>query len=400
MRIIQSVIVFNISFLIINCSNVHTLLKNDEIDSKIEYFSFYLSEYNPNDIRVDKDSLKKELVDFIKIFESKHYKKRDKYYYYCKLGDLYRFAYNLDIDDSWLKCYDYYRKAIILKPDEFEPRYYLAIHILYSATTVTSFKSAVNYLLPLVESGLSNQHPEIYRLLAMSYAMGGITKYATKSAYKYFYLCSNNPESISLLDLAYAPYSDYIEIKKDLNKTSYCNYCTGFKIEVKTPVKINSDEPYIEKSDNNIISFFHLYTPYAVDRNGDSIYNDISIVAYNSNFSLNDWLDHKRKMGLILSDEVRHTDIDNCIFTRYYKSDLRNIEYFSRMNEKFEGIITLVKGEKYYYEIIFCATESTFQQNRRYFEDIENNFTLTIPRDVKPGERPSLISIDDYYHNK
>lgn len=369
-------------------------VKKEDVEQKIEYFKLHLSHYRPDLNQGLKDSLKVQMKDFIKTFENADNNKKDKYYYFTRLGDLYRFAYNLDIVDSWQKCIDSYMEAIKLNSNTFEPRYYLAVHLLSSAKAAKSFEFAEMLLMPLVDSELVKDHPEFYRTMTLMYSVGGLIKDATKYAFKYLEQCPTDPEAIQLLELAYAPYYECVEIINNKDENSYSNFCTGYNIRYKNPGKINSDLPFSEKSKLSVLSFTQFYTPYAIDHNGDSIFNDISIIVYDTGFSLLHWLENQEKKGTVLLDTKRKSEDKGCVFTKFYELDLREITSFSDMTEKFSGIITLIKGEKYYYQIRYSATESTFNQNLKYFEEVEKSFRLIPSKDPMPNERPKMINLD------
>jgi len=154
-----------------------------------------------------------------------------------------------------------------------------------------------------------------------------------------------------------------LQARADSAQTVILNRCAGYEVKVPKGCKIQR-YTYEDGKD-----FTKCHLKPVPDGDGKNVENMIVVIAFPSDAftvdSLNSY--NEEKVTVV---EKRGLQITNFVSSFVYTEPVQNY------SEDLKGIITLIKGDKYNYEIHYCATVSTFQKNLPILQRVEESFRI------------------------
>ncbi len=350
---------------IISLTYGQSKIKSDS-DSLAKYIGYW-----PPSIVTSEDSMalfKGKLSDYIDKIKNNKYGIRDSAVYYFRLGQAYYFGHNIDMDNSYDLAEKYLKKSISLNPKALDAR--IELGIMYSESDPNKFYEAYKLLFDAVNEDKQKKYIDARYSLAMCALNIGEDLIARKTAKDYLALTHSENDSMSAgwLDFINYRYKKFIITDTTDGLITYKNLFSGFEVKYPNIFTHDFDDMYSSLQASSVLS---LKTPKAYSVITDSITNAIFVVARNAKYYKYEDLIDAHLAGMAASPLKNRKS--NVI---YKNNKSLFFQTTFRPYENYKGAITAIKGDSFHFLLIYNATESTFEQNYKYFNDFEKSFKM------------------------
>lgn len=344
------------------------------INSRVDYFAKYISVFPP-DVRdsTQIDTLSRQLTAFIDsvITLRKTGLLGDGEQYYVWMGDLYLYAYNLNIDDSWNKSNEFFKKALEADPTSIKVRMGLASNYCNNwsptdSTTYSRLDSGYDYLMDVYREGKDTLDETLYHDLfvcGMDFQSRAICYDAMFKYMKYF---PGDTEVNEMASAIRAMHDKCVSMEVNKHIITYRDKCAKFEVRYPDGFTLFGEAP---GNSADGMARFQIETPVTKTDEGTAIRNSIAIIAIPTSGASGDELFFNFfKRGHLNVDSVRNVPPQN-FRTGYFTS------HFG-IPEEFRGILAITRKDGYYYEISYVATVSTYRKNLAKFLAFERSLVL------------------------
>ena len=343
------------------------------IEMRISYFEEYLSNFPPDTKdSIDEARWSRELTSFIDTVQDDRRDGllRDDAQYYLWLARLNYCGYNLNLPGAWGESEMYYQNVLKRIPKSTAARMGLAA--LYSnnwdpddPSTYKNVLRGSELLLDIYRDQKDIHNRTLYHNLIISGMSLHSKARCTDALLKLEKYFTNDPGLPKFQGLVASLNDTSIDMRSDSGFITYDNKYAGFSVRYPDDFLLYDEQSKTNKDGTNVIM---IETPLTGTINGDSISNSFSVIATpvsnSSEYELvNNFMNRARN-----NQDSTKTELGNA----------RSLYFTSRTGrpEKYKGIFTIVHSNRYFYQICYTATESTFGKNFNRFIDFEKSFSL------------------------
>ncbi len=342
------------------------------IEKEIRELSKTLSFYPP----AIKDSThKKELSTGIERFlaeiRATTYDEAIKHIWYA---EIYTFICNMRAKNSIENCLYLYEKAITLKPKSVRARigyvkFYSSLCLSPNVKGKLKAEKPFSILIDLIKEGVGEDQPSLY------WYYGVLSMYLYELPFLY--------EAVFKYE-KYLPKGDKIEpLKNFLKQTKdscffmehtdgtikYHNACKKFSIAYPDEMILNTTG--IVGNDSWI---YLIETPLTENDDKRKIRNSVGInVKEKGSLGIEDLWSQFNKKKIFKIIKNMQLNSGTVKLTRIFVSKPGTTP---GMKDDYMGIYTLYEGERYYYELVYTATKSTFHKNATYYSAVKRSLTF------------------------